>query len=29
MTNCGTTGLVIYAPESVYANNGEFIISEN
>ena len=29
MTSCGTTGLVIYAPESVYANNGEFIISEN
>ena len=29
MTSCGTIGLVIYAPESVYANNGEFIISEN
>ena len=28
MTDCGKTGLVIYAPESIYANNGEFLISD-
>ena len=26
MTNCGTTGLTIYAPESIYSNKAEFYI---
>ena len=26
MTDCGTTGLTIYAPESIYSNKAEFYI---